>query len=207
MLSVLDGKIPKTGDKKRLIELGTILKKTEFGVIFPGLGMIYSLQDKMDLFEELVARLNEITTFKVIPMVGHYNMRGFNQLLVDQTGFINSVSFRSGAAGAAITHGPEQGVAVAAKSSDAALIIGSDPLSSLPFGTARALARVPMIAIDPRRSLTTDAAQVVIPSAISGLEAGGTALRMDGTRISFEPITQSERLSDEQILTRIMEAI
>ena len=203
ILTVLDGKIPKTGDKKRLIELGTILKKTEFGVIFPGQGMIYSLQDKMDLFEELVARLNEITTFKVIPMVGHYNMRGFNQLMLGQTGFINSVSFQDGKA----THGPEQSVAVAAKSSDAALIIGSDPLSALPFGTARALARIPLIAIDPRRSLTTDAAQVVIPSAMSGLEAGGTALRMDGTRISFEPITQSERLSDEQILTRIMEAI
>ena len=203
ILTVLDGKIPKTGDKKRLIELGTILKKTEFGVIFPGQGMIYSLQDKMDLFEELVARLNEITTFKVIPMVGHYNMRGFNQLMLGQTGFINSVSFQDGKA----THGPEQSVAVAAKSSDAALIIGSDPLSALPFGTARALAHIPLIAIDPRRSLTTDAAQVVIPSAMSGLEAGGTALRMDGTRISFEPITQSERLSDEQILTRIMEAI
>ena len=203
ILTVLDGKIPKTGDRKRLIELGTILKKTEFGVIFPGQGMIYSLQDKMDLFEELVARLNEITTFKVIPMVGHYNMRGFNQLMLGQTGFINSVSFKDGKA----THGPEQSVAVAAKSSDAALIIGSDPLSALPFGTARALARTPLIAIDPRRSLTTDATQVVIPSAMSGLEAGGTALRMDGTRISFEPITQSERLSDEQILTRIMEAI
>ena len=203
ILTVLDGKIPKTGDKKRLIELGTILKKTEFGVIFPGQGMIYSLQDKMDLFEELVARLNEITTFKVIPMVGHYNMRGFNQLMLGQTGFINSVSFQDGKA----THGPEQSVAVAAKSSDAALIIGSDPLSALPFGTARALAHIPLIAIDPRRSLTTDAAQVVIPSAMSGLEAGGTALRMDGTRISFEPITKSEWLSDEQILTRIMEAI
>jgi formylmethanofuran dehydrogenase subunit B len=207
ILSVLDGKIPKTGDKKHLIELGTILKKTEFGVIFPGQGMIYSLQDKMDLFEELVARLNEITTFKVIPMVGHCNMRGFNQLLRDQTGFINSVSFRGGAAGAATTHGPEQGLALAAKSSDAALIIGSDPLSSLPFGTARTLAKIPMIAIDPRRSLTTDAAQVVIPSAMSGLEAGGTALRMDGTRISFEPLTKTEWLSDEQIITRIMEAI
>ncbi len=93
MMAVLDGKIPKTGDKKRMIELGTVLKKTEFGVIFPGLGMVYSLQDKMDLFEELVTRLNEITTFKVVPMVGHYNMRGFNQLMLDQTGFINSVSF------------------------------------------------------------------------------------------------------------------
>jgi formylmethanofuran dehydrogenase subunit B len=30
---------------------------------------------------------------------------------------------------------------------------------------------------------------------------------MDGTRISFDPITKTEQLSDEQILTRIMEAI
>jgi formylmethanofuran dehydrogenase subunit B len=141
-------------------------------------------------------------------MVGHYNMRGFNQLLADQTGFINSVSFQKGAdAGATPAHGLEQSVVGAAKSADAVLVIGSDPLSALPFGTARALARVPLIAIDPRRSLTTDAAKVVIPSAISGLETGGTALRMDGVRISFEPLVESDNLSDEQILTRIMEAI
>ena len=89
-----------------MIELGSILKKTECGVIFPGLGMVYSLQDKMDLFEKLLAKLNEITTFKVIPMVGHYNMRGFNQLMLEKTGFINRVSFQDGAA----VHGPEQSV-------------------------------------------------------------------------------------------------
>ena len=50
-------------------------------------------------------------------------------------------------------------------------------------------------------------ASVVIPSAISGLEAGGTAVRMDGVKIKFEPIFKSELLPDEQILTRIMEAI
>ncbi|MFA6371718.1 MAG: formylmethanofuran dehydrogenase subunit B, partial [Methanothrix sp.] len=95
----------------------------------------------------------------------------------------------------------------AAKTCDTALVIGSDPLSALPFGTARALARQPLIAIDPRRSLTTDAAKVVIPSAISGLEAGGTAVRMDGVTIKFEPIIGTLLLSDEQIITRIMEAI
>ena len=103
-------------------------------------------------------------------MVGHYNMRGFNQLLLEETGFINRVSFQGGQA----VHGPEYSVMAAAKSCDAALVIGSDPLSSLPFGTARALARLPLIAIDPRRSLTTDAAKVVIPSAMYGLEAAGT---------------------------------
>ncbi|VVB71192.1 Uncharacterised protein [uncultured archaeon] len=87
------------------------------------------------------------------------------------------------------------------------LVIGSDPLSDLPGKTARALARIPLIAIDPLRSLTTNAASVVIPSAISGLEAGGTALRMDGVKVKFEPIVKSEPLSDEQILSRILEAI
>jgi formylmethanofuran dehydrogenase subunit B len=94
-----------------------------------------------------------------------------------------------------------------AKTSDAALVIGSDPLSSLPFGTAKSLTRVPLIAIDPRRSLTTDAAQVVIPSAMYGLEAGGSAIRMDGVRIEFEPIVKSDLLTDEQILARIKEEI
>jgi formylmethanofuran dehydrogenase subunit B len=203
IISVLDGKIPKFGDKKRMIELGSILRKTEFGVIFPGLGMVYSLQEKMDLLRTLIARLNEISTFKVVPMVGHYNMRGFNQLMLDETGFINRVSFH----GAAATREPENSVVAAAKSCDAALVIGSDPLSALPFGIARSLAKIPLIAIDPCRSLTTDAAKVVIPSAMYGLDAGGSALRMDGAKIQFEPFFKSDRLSDEQILIRIKEAI
>jgi len=203
ILSALDGKVPKVGDKKKMIELATILKKTEWGAIFPGLGMVYSMQEKMDLFESMLARLNEITKFKVVPMVGHYNMRGFNELLREKTGYINSISFKGGA----MAHGPEHSVVAAAKTCDAALVIGSDPLSSLPFGTARSLAKVPLIAIDPHRSLTTDAARVVIPSAISGLEAGGTAVRMDGVKIKFEPIMKTDLPSDEQILNKIMEAI
>ena len=207
ILAVLEGKIPKVGDKKKMIELSSLLKKTEWGVIFPGLGMVYSLKEKMELFEKLVAKLNEITAFKVVPMVGHYNMRGFNELMREKTGFINRVSFKGNSQGGAPAHGPEHSVVAAAKTCDAALVIGSDPLSSLPFGTARALARLPLIAIDPRRSLTTDAAKVVIPSTLSGMEAGGTAVRMDGVKIKFEPIIDTKLLSDEQILSCIMEAI
>ena len=203
VIAVIEGKIPKFGDKKRMIELGTVLRKTEYGVIFPGVGLVYSLQGKIELLETLVSKLNEVTVIKVVPMVGHYNMRGFNQLLLDDTGFINGVSFKDGQA----KHGPENSVIAAAKSCDAALVIGSDPLSSLPFGTAKSLANAPLIAIDPRRSLTTDAARVVIPSAMYGLEAGGSAIRMDGVRVEFEPILEADLLSDEQILARIMEEI
>ena len=203
IMAVLAGKIPKYGDKKKMIELGTILRKTEFGVIFPGLGMIYSLGQNIGLLKSLVAKLNEITTFKVIPMVGHYNMRGFNELLLAETGYINQVSFEGGAA----KHGPEYSVVSMAKTCDAAIVIGSDPLSALPFGTAGSLAKTQLIAIDPRRSLTTDAAKVVIPSAMYGLEAGGSAVRMDGVKIKFEPFFKSDLPSDEEILRRIKEEI
>jgi len=206
ILAVLDGKIPKVQDKKRMIELGTILRKTEYGVIFPGPGMLLALQGRLNLFERLVARLGEITTFKVLPMVEHCNTRGYLQLMLEETGFMDGVSF----CGSAPVHGKEQRLPDAARNCDAILAIGSDPLAELPGQAARSLAKVPLIAIDPHRSLTTEAAEVVIPSALSGLEVGGSALRMDGVRISFEPVVRPGRpdlLSDEQILVRITEAI
>jgi formylmethanofuran dehydrogenase subunit B len=104
-------------------------------------------------------------------------------------------------------HGPESCIVPMAKGCDAALVVGTDPLSTMPIGTARALAKIPLIVIDSQRSITTDAAKVVIPSAFPGMEAGGTAIRMDGMKIAFEPIIKSKRPSDEQILVRILEAI
>ena len=205
ILNVLEGKIPKFGDKKKMIELGSILKKTEYGVIFPGRGMLQSLQDKMELFLELMARLNEVSTFKAIPVAGGFNTRGFNQLLLDRTGFVKCVSFQRD--NGKIVPRPEDSLAGAAKRADALLAFGSDPLAELPFGLARALAKVPIVAIDSCRSMTTDEARVVIPSAISGLEAGGTAIRTDGMKVSLEPFMKTERLAEEQILTRIIEAM
>jgi formylmethanofuran dehydrogenase subunit B len=202
-MAVMDGKIPKSGDKKRMIELATFLRKAEFGIIFPGEAMISSLHDKMELMESFMAKLNEVSTFKAIPMIEHFNTRGFCQLLHEETGFMNEVSFQEGQS----VHGPENCVAAAAKSCDAGLVVGSDPLSSQPLGTARSLTKIPLIAIDPHRSLTTDAARVVIPSAIYGLEAGGSAMRMDGILIDFEPVVESDLPSDQQILSRIKEEV
>lgn len=205
VISVLDGKIPKVEDKKRMISLVTELKKTKFGAIFPGLGLAYSLKDRMDAFVKLVMRLNEITKFSVIPMVGHYNMRGFNQTLFDEAGCINRASFARGSGG--ISHGPENSIMEAVKTCDAALVIGSDPISALPGGIARTLARLPVITIDPHRSLTSDISKVVVPSAVSGLEAGGSALRMDGLKIAFEPVVGSTYPADADVLSAVMEAV
>ena len=66
-----------------MIELGTILRKTE-SVFISGPRDDYSLGQNIGLLKSLVAKLNEITTLKVIPMVAHYNMRRFDELLLAQ---------------------------------------------------------------------------------------------------------------------------
>jgi formylmethanofuran dehydrogenase subunit B len=207
LVSALSGKIPKTSydfDKKRLLELANILKKAKFGVIFAGLGMVYALDDREPLYR-LMDKLNSVSNFHLIPMAGHYNMRGFNQNLFEETGYINRVKFN----GAEILHGPEYSVveALRKKAVDAALVIGADPLTSLPRSVVRHLEEIPLITIDPCQTLTSVKAKVTIPCALVGVESGGTAVRMDGVEIGLKQIVETDRLSDEEVMIRISEAL
>ncbi|ETA66775.1 formylmethanofuran dehydrogenase, subunit B [Methanolobus tindarius DSM 2278] len=209
LVSALSSKVPKTSfgfDAKRILELANVLKKAKFGVICVGLGLIYSLEDLEPLFR-LIDKLNEVSEFSLMPMVGQYNMRGFNQNLYEETGFINRVKFNSETGEA--KHGPEFSVveSLREKSVDAALIIGSDPLSSLPLSVSRYLADIPLITIDPCRNLTSSKAEVTIPCAFGGVEYGGTAVRMDGVEVKLKKILDTENLPDAEILRKITEAI
>ncbi|MBN2111263.1 MAG: formylmethanofuran dehydrogenase subunit B [Methanosarcinaceae archaeon] len=206
LVSGLSNKVPKTSfdfDKKRILELTNILKKAKFGVIFAGLGLVYSLKDLEPLFA-LMDKLNSVSSFHLIPMVGQYNMRGSNHNIFEETGYVNRVKF-----GTEVLHGPEYSVveALKEKAVDAALIIGSDPLSSLPLSVARYLTEIPLITIDPCQTLTSSKSDVTIPCALAGVESGGTAIRMDGVEVEMKKIIETDRLSDEEILTRILEAL
>ncbi len=214
LIDALSGKVPKVPfeyDPKRILELANILKNARFGIIFVGLGLVYSL-DNMDPIVKLMDKLNELSNFHLIPMVGHYNMRGFNQNLFNETGHLNRVKFEKGN-NTKVQHGAEFSIveSLNEKKVDAALIIGSDPLSSLPRAVADHLLNIPVITIDPCETFTSRKAKVTIPSALSGVECGGSAVRMDGEEVKFEPIvdvkSQTIRPSDEEILTRIMEAL
>jgi formylmethanofuran dehydrogenase subunit B len=59
----------------------------------------------------------------------------------------------------------------------------------------------------PSETLTTKKAKVHINTAISGVESGGSAIRMDGTLVSFKPIVETKNPLEEYILKRIMEAL
>lgn len=207
LTNALSGKIPKVSfgmSPKKLLELANMLKKAEFGVVCVGLGLVYSLEELAPLIN-FMEKLNEVSNFHLIPMVGQYNMRGFDHNLHESTGYINRVKFTNGEA----SHGVENSIVelLRSKTVDAALVIGSDPLSSLPGAIAKELKEIPLIAIDPRNTLTSKQARVSIPVATAGSESGGSAIRMDGVEVEFKAITKTDMISDENVLERIMEAI
>jgi formylmethanofuran dehydrogenase subunit B len=198
LTDALSGKVPAY-DAKRILELANILKKAEFGVIFAGIGLTYSIKDELDI---LVALTDRLPNFHMLPMVGHYNMRGFNENLFKETGFVNRVKFDGKA-----VHDNRYAIveALRQKAIDALLVVGSDPLLSLPRSVLPHLAAIPVICIDPCVTLTSKIAAVTIPAAVSGVESGGSAVRMDGRVIELSKVVKSNYLSDTEILARIME--
>lgn len=207
LIAGLSGKLPKTSynyPPKKILELANILKGAKFGVVFVGRGLIYSLENLEPLFK-LMKILNEKANFHLIPMVGNYNTMGFNENLFAETGYVNSVKFENGA----VKHGPEYSVveSLKAKTVDAALIIGSDPFLILPRSIAKNMLEIPVISMDHCETLTSKHAKVYINTATSGVESGGSAIRMDGVKVSFEPVIETNHPSEEVILKKIMEAL
>ena len=200
LITLLRGETP-SAYLKDSAELVNRIKKSEFGVIIGGLGLRYGLKN-LNLLRDLMKELNQVSEFYFIPMGCHPNMRGFNETLYERTGEINRYSFRDGRSD------PEYSFSSIVKSgkNDVVVVIGSDPVSSLPYDISSYLGRSKLIVVDPRETLTTEIADVVIPSSYSGLETGGTMKRIDGVEIEFKP-EKEEELNDVYILERLMEGV
>jgi formylmethanofuran dehydrogenase subunit B len=207
LMDALTGKVPKPCcdvDITKILKLAAILKRAEFGVIFAGLGLIYSIKEDFRILSEFMNTLNKVSGFSLIPMVGHFNMRGFNHNLYNETGSVYRVKFTE--------NGPVSGVEFSVveqlkNDADAVLVVGSDPLSSLPASISRRLSDIPVILIDPCTNLTTRVADVTIPSCVAGIEVGGTVYRTDGVIVDISPLIRSKRMPDEVIIRRIITEI
>ncbi|MDW7774797.1 MAG: formylmethanofuran dehydrogenase subunit B [Methanosarcinales archaeon] len=207
LVDALSGRVPKLSfdyDVKRILELAAILKKAEFGVLFAGLGLVYSIKEDISLLCEFINALNKISHYSLIPMAGHFNMRGFNHTLHEKSSHIHRVKFTEGEA----ISGIEYSVVEQIKNhADAVLVVGSDPLSSLPASISRRLKDIPLILIDPCINMTSLVADVTIPCSTSGIEVGGTSVRMDGKTININALVHGNHLSDEMIIRQIIKEI
>jgi formylmethanofuran dehydrogenase subunit B len=192
----------------RLRELAEMMKTSRFGVAFMGMGLTQTRGRDLTVSElfTLIAELNQYTRFSVIPMRGHGNVAGADQVMTWQSGYPFAVSFARGYP----VYGPGEFSAVdvlARREADTALILASDPVAHFPRAAAEELARIPTIALDPMPSLTTEIAEVVFPTACYGVDAAGTAYRMDGVPIRLRPVLSSTRPTDEEILDLLIEAV
>lgn len=192
----------------QLNDLVERMKTCRYGVVFMGMGLTMSRgrhQNVGELFS-LVAELNEYSRFSVIPMRGHGNVAGADQVLTWSSGYPFAVSFARGYP----QFGPGEFTAVdvlARGEADAALILASDPAAHFPRTAVEHLERIPTIVLDPAQCLTATSAQVVFPTATYGLDAAGTAYRMDNVPIPLRRLLVSGRPTDEEILDRIIEVV
>jgi len=200
-MDALSGKAPSIFTK----EIPRIIKemeKSDFNVIFGGLGLRYGLRGRYDLLKEFFEKLNERTNVYFIPSGCHPNMRGFNQLMFEKTGEINSYSFKEERSSDEFAFYR----LLESSTIDTALIIGTDPLNSLPFEYGKRLAKINTVVIDPRETFTGRIADVVIPSSISGIETGGTFVRIDGVEVELKPFAE-KKIGDVEILKRLLEVV
>jgi len=193
---------------EKLEELAHLMKNCNYGVIFFGMGLTMTSGRSYNLSElfTLVKELNHFTRFSAMPMRGHGNVAGADQVITWQTGYPSAVSFARGFP----QIGPGEFTSVdmlARHEADAALIIASDPMAHFPHGASNHLKQIPSIVMAPVANCTAESANVFFPTACYGLDVPGTANRMDNVPLRFRAVLAKERPADEEIFSRIIKEI
>ncbi len=192
----------------QLQDLADRLTQCKFGVFFVGQGLTQSRGRHINMVAAfMLARdLCSHTKFAVIPMRGHGNVTGIDNVLAWQTGYPFAVNFSRGYP----RFNPGEFTAVdllARGEADAALIVASDPAANFPRSAARRLAQIPTIVLDTHASETTKIAKVTIMTATAGIHVEGTVYRMDNVPIMLRKVLPSSRPSDEAVLGRLVAAV
>jgi formylmethanofuran dehydrogenase subunit B len=193
-----------------LEEVADVMIRCNFGILFFGLGLAMSKGKlrNIDAALSLTRDLNMRTKFVIMPMRGHFNVTGANTVFTWQTGYPYAVDFSLGYP----QYNPGETSVVdilLRKESDAALIVASDPVANFPRRAVEHLVKNPLIVIDPHMNTTAQMADVVFPSAFVGIEASGTAYRMDHVPLPLKKVVEPPRglLPDEEILRRILSEV
>ena len=194
--------------KTQLIRVAEMCMNAKFGVFFTGIGLTESPGKYKNVRNgiELVDELSRHTKFTLTPMRGHWNVYGTNQTFTYMGGYPYAMDFSRGTA--FYNPGETSTVDLLLRGEvDACIIIGSDPGAHLPRRCNEALSKIPCVVIDPFPSMSTATANVQIPVAICGVDAEGTAYRLDSIPLWVKKVLEPTQPNDEEILTRIYDII
>jgi formylmethanofuran dehydrogenase subunit B len=177
--------------------LAQFLTSATCGVIFCGRGVSYGPALEMfDRLARLVAFLNREGRFFLFPLSGDFNSSGLYHLLLNEVGQAGAPDFGPAEVTAHFTP-------VDFREVDAVLVTGADLFWFLPAEQVEDLKRrqVPIVAISPFANRTTGQAAVILPTALTGIEASEVAFRMDGMPLILKQVTPSSLPADHQVLT------
>ena len=194
--------------REQLFRVAEICMNAKFGAIFFGLGLTMSPGKNKNVRNaiELTEELNRHTKFTISPMRGHWNVYGSNEVFTWITGYPYAVDFARGIA--FYNPGETTSVDILKRGEcDACLVVASDPGAHFPRICAEHLARIPTVQIDPHVNATTHLATLQIPVAVTGIDAEGTAYRMDGVPIRTRKLFDGSYPSDLEILGKIYERV
>lgn len=193
-----------------LQEVADALISCEFGVIFFGMGLTQTAGKfrNIEVAISLVRDLNKRTKFAIMPMRGHFNVTGADVVSAWQSGYPFSVDYSLGYP----RYNPGETTCtdvLLRGEADASLVIAADPGSNFPKRAIENMVKKPLIVIDPHMNATAILGDVVIPSAFVGIEAEGTAYRMDHVPLPLKKVVEPPDgiLPDEEILKRILEQV
>ena len=204
--------IPSEGvaglDEDDLRRLLIQLSGAENGVIFIGQGLLRS-QAEANVIREFLELVQEINVkqqkgrLSIILVGGHYNMLGFNHVALSTCGVSNSLQFSNHQ----LVETSETIITKIEKEDfDCSIIVGTDPISHFPQYLSKKLMKKPLILIDNKRSATSYVADIVLPTAITGIESKGLAYRLDSVPIELKKIISppNNLPSDEELLDKLL---
>jgi formylmethanofuran dehydrogenase subunit B len=189
----------------QLTDLADRMMHCKFGVLFVGQGLTQTRGKHFNTSAAflLVRALNRHAKFALMPMRGHGNVTGIDNVLAWQTGYPFGVNFSLGYP--RFNPGEYTVVDVFSRGeADAALVVAADPVASLPGKAARRMAEIPTIALDTHESETTKIARIVFITATAGIHVEGTIYRMDSIPIHMRKVLASRYPSDEEVLSRLL---
>ncbi|MDI9633549.1 MAG: formylmethanofuran dehydrogenase subunit B [Methanolinea sp.] len=190
--------------REQLERVAQTCLSAKFGAVFFGLGLTMSRGKYKNVRNaiELVEELNRHTKFTISPLRGHWNVYGSNEVFTWITGYPFAIDFSRGIA----FYNPGETTAVdilRRGECDACLVVASDPGAHFPRACAAHLARIPTVQIDPHVNATTHLSRIQIPVGVTGIDAEGTAYRMDGVPLRTRKVLSRNVPDDVEVLGKI----
>lgn len=199
--AILGNEQSATVEADRFLQM---VRKSRFCVVFCGSGLISSLDGDLNLFSKMMKSLQQLTKIAVMPMVSEANSRGFTQMLYQETGYVNQVSFVDG-----VSHGSDFSIheQLAKGAPDCVVSFDADPFYLLPQSAIPGLEAANVIYMGRFKTPLAGFADVVIPTALPGIEQDGSFVRMDGQKVDLPFLRDTPFPTDEVVISQLMEAL